>query len=108
MLASLVPRPPPFLPSICVHNNTQEQKTREVYLGMRLVFLYCKLHGPGWNTVNATAQSQLSQAYSYAGACTQLTHPQPELLHAKGKIHGTSRNEGWLYVYKLVFLQRAL
>ena len=24
---SLVPRPPPFLPSVCVHNNTQERKT---------------------------------------------------------------------------------
>ena len=24
---SLVPRPPLFLPSICVHNNTREQKT---------------------------------------------------------------------------------
>jgi len=22
---SLIPRPPPFLPSVCVHNNTQEQ-----------------------------------------------------------------------------------
>ena len=26
---SLIPRPPPFLPSICVHNNTQEQKIGE-------------------------------------------------------------------------------
>ena len=26
---SLVPRPPPFLPSICVHNNSREQKTGE-------------------------------------------------------------------------------
>ena len=24
---SLVPRPPPFLPSVCVHDNTREQKT---------------------------------------------------------------------------------
>ena len=24
---SLIPRPPPFLPSVCVHNNTQKQKT---------------------------------------------------------------------------------
>ena len=27
--ASLVPRPPLFLPSVCVHNNTWEQKTSE-------------------------------------------------------------------------------
>ena len=27
VIVSLVPRPPPFLPSICVHNNTREQKT---------------------------------------------------------------------------------
>ena len=26
---SLVPRPPPFLPSVCVHNNTRERKTGE-------------------------------------------------------------------------------
>ena len=26
--ASLVPRPPPFLPSICVHNNTRKQKNQ--------------------------------------------------------------------------------
>ena len=26
---SLVPRPPPLLPSVCVHNNTQERKTGE-------------------------------------------------------------------------------
>ena len=26
-LPSLVPRPPPFLPSVCVHNNTRERKT---------------------------------------------------------------------------------
>ena len=26
---SLVPRPPPFLPSVCVDNNTWEQKTGE-------------------------------------------------------------------------------
>ena len=26
---SLVPRPPLFLPSICIHNNTQERKTGE-------------------------------------------------------------------------------
>ena len=26
---SLVPRPPLFLPSICVHNNTREQKNGE-------------------------------------------------------------------------------
>ena len=26
---SLVPRPPPFLPSVCVHNNTREWKTGE-------------------------------------------------------------------------------
>ena len=26
---SLVSRPPPFLPSICVHNNTREQKIGE-------------------------------------------------------------------------------
>ena len=26
---SLVPRPPSFLPSVCVHNNTREQKTGE-------------------------------------------------------------------------------
>ena len=24
---SLVPRPPPFLPSVCIHNNTRERKT---------------------------------------------------------------------------------
>ena len=28
-LLSLVPRPPPFLPSVCIHINTQEQKTSE-------------------------------------------------------------------------------
>ena len=27
--SSLVPRPPPFLPSVCVHNNTRERKTSE-------------------------------------------------------------------------------
>ena len=27
VLCNLVPRPPPFLPSVCVHNNTQERKT---------------------------------------------------------------------------------
>ena len=27
-IGSLVPRPPPFLPSICVHSNTRERKTR--------------------------------------------------------------------------------
>ena len=27
MLGSLGPRPPPFLPSVCVHNNTRERKT---------------------------------------------------------------------------------
>ena len=26
---SLVPRPPPFLPSVCVHNNTQKWKSSE-------------------------------------------------------------------------------
>ena len=26
-IISLVPRPPPFLPSVCVHNNTRERKT---------------------------------------------------------------------------------
>ena len=26
---SLVPRPPPFLPSVGVHNNTRERKTSE-------------------------------------------------------------------------------
>ena len=26
---SLVPRPPPFLPSVCIHNKTQERKTSE-------------------------------------------------------------------------------
>ena len=26
---SLVPRPPPFLPSVCIHNNTWERKTGE-------------------------------------------------------------------------------
>ena len=26
---SLIPRPPPFLPFVCVHNNTQEWKTSE-------------------------------------------------------------------------------
>ena len=26
---SFVPRPPPFLPSVCVHNNTRERKTGE-------------------------------------------------------------------------------
>ena len=25
-MPSLVPRPPPFLPSVCVHNNTRNQK----------------------------------------------------------------------------------
>ena len=29
IFGSLIPRPPPFLPSVCVHNNTQEQKTSE-------------------------------------------------------------------------------
>ena len=28
-MPSLVPRPPPFVPSVCVHNNTQERKTGE-------------------------------------------------------------------------------
>ena len=28
-LDSLVPRPPPFLSSVCVHNNTRERKTSE-------------------------------------------------------------------------------
>ena len=41
---SLVPRPPPFLPSVCVHNNTRERKTDKKRsangggLGTRLVF----------------------------------------------------------------------
>ena len=26
-ILSLAPRPPPFLPSVCIHNNTQERKT---------------------------------------------------------------------------------
>ena len=29
LMVSLVPRPPPFLPSVCFHNNTWEQKTGE-------------------------------------------------------------------------------
>ena len=29
ILISLGPRPPPFLPSVCVHNNTRERKTGE-------------------------------------------------------------------------------
>ena len=33
-VASLVSRPPPFLPSICVHNNAQEQKTSEKRKGL--------------------------------------------------------------------------
>ena len=28
-MSSLVPRPPPLLPSICIHNDTREQKTSE-------------------------------------------------------------------------------
>ena len=26
-MGSLVPRPPPFLPSVCIYNNTQKRKT---------------------------------------------------------------------------------
>ena len=29
LILSLVPRPPPCLPSVCVHNNTRERKTGE-------------------------------------------------------------------------------
>ena len=29
VMCSLIPRPLPFLPSVCVHNNTREQKTSE-------------------------------------------------------------------------------
>ena len=25
-IGSLVPKPPPFLPSVCIHNNTREQR----------------------------------------------------------------------------------
>ena len=30
-VTSLVPRPPPFLPSVCAHSNTQQWKTTSVY-----------------------------------------------------------------------------
>ena len=32
---SLIPRPPLFLPSVCIHNNTRERKASENSEGLR-------------------------------------------------------------------------
>ena len=39
---SLVPRPPPFLPSVCVHNNTRNRKISEKWKPVFAPLYYCK------------------------------------------------------------------
>ena len=40
--SSLVPRPPLFLPSVCVHNNTREQKTAITNLPILCIIVNAK------------------------------------------------------------------
>ena len=41
-IGSLIPRPPPFLPSVCDHNNTREQKTRFNFCWSSHSVYYCE------------------------------------------------------------------
>ena len=46
VLLSLVPKPPSFLPSICIHNNTWERKTGVLIFCQSSNFMcYCECKG---------------------------------------------------------------
>ena len=50
---SLVPRPPLFLPSVCVHNNTRQWRTRFLLVFCSRVLLWTQMegkYGAGWRT----------------------------------------------------------
>ena len=97
--SSLVPRPPLFLPSVCIHNNTQERKTAITNLPILCIIVNTKGRSkwgrPGnkallrvrWN------QQYLERLFISSSMYTCLL--KPKMLKVPLKVHSCSIHQNW-------------
>lgn len=90
-MTSLVPRSVPFLPSICILNNTQEWKTGEFYFSVVFcshVLLWMQLEGKNGNEVKVglvkllcgRLMTFLSYQYYYSPDTERFAEDEIELV----------------------------